>query len=82
MVGQCDREPTCKDEPGLITVDEHTTINCLIFDLSETWVRLTMMSTAIIPDTFLLDAQCLGSGICEVDWRTYEAIGARLQRLG
>ncbi|MGV7033850.1 PilZ domain-containing protein [Methylobacterium symbioticum] len=82
MAEQCRGGTDCKDDPGIITIDEHTTVDCLVFDLSESWVRLTMMSSANVPDTFLLDAQCFGSGICEVEWRTDEAIGARLRRLG
>lgn len=68
------------DESGIITVDEHTTIPCIVYDLSETGVRLTMPTTHAVPATFLLDAPCFGSGVCEVAWRTEESIGARLTR--
>ena len=67
---------------GVVAVDEHTTVPCVVYDLSDAGVRLTMITTAGVPDTFLLQAPCFGSGVCEVAWRTDESIGARLTRLG
>ncbi|MDR0184968.1 hypothetical protein P8609_18640 [Lysobacter sp. UC] len=69
------------NDAGIISLDEHTTIPCVVYDLSDTGVRLTMMSTNGVPDSFLLQASCFGSGVCEVAWRTEESIGARLTRL-
>ncbi len=66
---------------GVVIVDEHTTVPCVVYDLSDTGVRLTMLTTAGVPDSFLLHASCFGSGVCEVAWRTDETIGARLTRL-
>ena len=81
MIERRSAERTRVDEPGVIIIDEHTTIPCIVYDLSDTGVRLTMLETAGVPDTFLLDSPCLGTGLCEVAWRSDEAIGARLRRL-
>jgi hypothetical protein len=69
------------NDAGSIAVDEHTTIPCVVYDLSDAGVRLTMLTTQSVPDSFLLHADCFGSGICDVAWRTEESIGARLTRL-
>ena len=69
------------DEAGIITIDEHTTIPCVVYDMSESGVRLTMLSTAQVPDTFILDAPWVGSSVCEVVWRTDESLGVSLRRL-
>lgn len=72
---------TRSTDAGVISLDEHTTIPCMVYDLSETGVRLTMLTTEGVPNTFLLHAPGFGSGVCEVAWRTEETIGARLTRL-
>lgn len=69
------------NQSGVIAIDEHTTLPCVIYDLSEVGVRLLFIETEQVPNTFVLNAPCFGSGVCEVVWRTDEMIGARLQRL-
>ena len=69
------------DEAGIINIDEHTTIPCVVYDLSESGVRLTMLSTALVPDAFILDAPCVVSGVCQVVWRTDESLGVSLRPL-
>ncbi|WP_144764223.1 PilZ domain-containing protein [Methylobacterium dankookense] len=66
------------DENGLITVDEHTSIPCLIYDMSERGVRLVSLEAGTVPETFLLAAGWLPEvRVCEIVWRTHEEIGAR-----
>lgn len=68
-------------EDGLIVVDEHTTLACMLYDRSDTGVRLTMLDARAVPDTFVLIARCLGvAHVCSVAWRSDETIGARLDR--
>lgn len=72
---------TLVDEAGTIIIDEHTTIPCVVYDLSESGVHLTMLSTAEVPNTFILDGPSVASRICEVVWRTDESLGVRLRNL-
>ena len=66
------------DESGLITVDEHTSIPCMIYDLSESGVRLVSLDAGAVPDTFILAAgRNPEVRVCEIVWRTQEEIGAR-----
>lgn len=66
------------DENGLIAVDEHTSIPCLIYDLSERGVRLVSLDAGAVPETFLLAAGLLAEvRVCQIVWRTQEEIGAR-----
>ena len=66
------------DESGLITVDEHTSIPCMIYDLSERGVRLVSLDASAVPEIFLLAAGRLAEvRVCEIVWRTQEEIGAR-----
>ena len=69
------------NEDGLVVVDEHTTLSCILHDRSDTGVRLTMLDAQAVPDTFVLIARCLGvAHVCSVAWRNEETIGARLDR--
>ncbi|WP_430912419.1 PilZ domain-containing protein [Methylobacterium sp. sgz302541] len=66
------------DAGGLIVVDEHRSIACLVYDLSNGGVRLTMPDTSEVPATFLLSGEGLGDAdVCVAVWRTHEEIGAR-----
>lgn len=66
-----------KDEAGLIAIDEHTTIPCIVYDVSSSGVRLTLPETNQVPETFLLHAACIaGTEVCRVVWRGEETIGA------
>lgn len=68
------------DENGSIALDEHTKVACMIYDRSETGVRLTMLDTTLVPETFVLDTYSLeGSRVCVAAWRTTEEIGARFE---
>ncbi|GJE75212.1 PilZ domain-containing protein [Methylorubrum suomiense] len=67
-------------EAGLIALDEHSSVGCLVHDVSNGGVRITLPDAAIIPDVFLLVASCLPAAtVCRVIWREDEMIGARFQ---
>ena len=72
---------TLIDVAGTIIIDEHTTLPCVVYDLSESGVHLTMLSTTEVPNTFILDGPCVTSRICEVVWRTDESLGVSLRPL-
>ena len=68
------------DEAGLIAVDEHTSIPCLVYDVSVGGARLTLPNADIVPATFVLEAPCLDRAqVCDVMWRNEECIGAQFQ---
>ena len=69
------------DEVGTIIIDEHTSIPCVVYDLSGSGVQLTMLSTAEVPDTFILDGPYVELRVCEVFWRTDESLGVQLKLL-
>lgn len=83
-------KPERRNEPrqriggdGSVALDEHTTIGCLVHDLSESGVRITLPDAAAIPEVFLLSASCLpAAAVCRVVWRNDEMIGARFQDEG
>lgn len=65
-------------DSGSVALDEHTSIGCLVHDLSASGVRITLPDAAAIPEVFLLDAPCLpATAVCHVVWRNEEMIGAR-----
>ncbi|CAA2140351.1 MULTISPECIES: PilZ domain-containing protein [Methylobacterium] len=70
-----------KDEAGLIAIDEHTTLPCIVYDISASGVRLILPETALVPDTFILHSACIeGIEVCRVVWRSDETIGATFSR--
>ncbi|TXM65852.1 PilZ domain-containing protein [Methylobacterium sp. WL120] len=69
------------DGVGSIAVDEHTSLACLIYDISDFGVRLTLPQAEAVPATFVLNASCLSATrVCKVAWRTDESIGAKFCR--
>ena len=67
-------------ESGSVALDEHTSIGCLVHDLSASGVRITLPDAAAIPAVFLLSASCLpAAAVCHVVWRNDEMIGARFE---
>lgn len=68
------------DQGGIIALDEHRSIACLVYDLSGSGVRLTMPDTSEVPETFLLSCRHLQDAeVCVAVWRTSEEIGAFFQ---
>lgn len=71
---------TYVNEDGLIALDEHTSIGCLVHDLSASGVRVTSLKAREIPAIFYLTMPHLNaSKVCSVVWRTDEMIGATFQ---
>lgn len=67
-------------ETGAVAIDEHTSLGCLVHDLSATGVRITLPNAAEIPEVFVLTAPCLDAAtVCHVVWRGDEMIGAQFQ---
>ena len=48
------------DAVGSIAVDEHTSLACLIYDISDVGIRITLPQAETVPARFVLDAPCLG----------------------
>jgi hypothetical protein len=67
------------DQQGLITVDEHTSLGCLIHDISSHCIKITMPDAAAVPMTFVLIASYLGEQVCKIAWRTDEMICATFE---
>lgn len=68
------------NDSGVIALDEHRSIPCLVYDLSSRGVRLTMPDTSEVPATFLLSSRHLTDArVCVAVWRTPEEIGARFE---
>lgn len=68
------------DERASIAIDEHTSIPCLIFDLSSDGLRVVAPDMQAVPPTFLLSASRFGEAqVCQVVWRKGEEIGARFR---
>ena len=68
------------DETASIAVDEHSSIGCLIYDVSRDGVRLVALDLHAVPTTFVLSAQRFAEAqVCEVVWRRSEEIGARFR---
>ncbi|AWN38999.1 PilZ domain-containing protein [Methylobacterium radiodurans] len=62
----------------MIAVDEHTSLPCLIYDLSEHGVRLVSLDATCVPEVFLLAATRFPEPrVCRAVWRGAEEIGAR-----
>lgn len=68
------------DERASIAVDEHTSIACLIFDLSREGLRIVAPEVHAVPPVFLLSAPRFREAqVCTVVWRKGEEIGARFR---
>jgi hypothetical protein len=66
------------DGYGSIAVDEHTTVACLVHDISPSGVRITLPDAGSVPAIFLLTAPILdGVRVCSIAWRGDEMIGAQ-----
>ena len=62
--------------PGKISVDEHQTLPCMVFDRSTAGVRVALPNAELVPDHFVLTV--VGTGevlICRSAWRKVDEIG-------
>ncbi|WP_245265591.1 PilZ domain-containing protein [Methylorubrum extorquens] len=70
--------PPTPGEPGLIAVDEHTSIGCWVHDISAQDVEIVVPDASLVPDVFLLTSSAQESiKVCRTLWRIDEMIGAR-----
>lgn len=61
---------------GVILVDEHRTMPCIISDRSATGIRVTLPSAEDLPDVFILTFDDTGEAIvCRAAWRKVDQIG-------
>ena len=68
------------DGAGSISIDEHSSVGCLVYDVSEYGIRVTLPDAEIVPSVFVLSAPFLGKTfVCEVAWRNEESIGAKFR---
>lgn len=64
----------------MIHIDEHSSVGCIVYDISEDGVRVTLLQADIVPPVFVLTAPFLSKTfVCEVAWRNEESIGARFR---
>ena len=61
-----------------ITVNEHHSEPCMIYDRSIGGVRVTLSNAEVVPEVFLLTVDATGELlICRAIWRNAEEIGAK-----
>jgi len=68
---------TLLNETGSISVDEHRSLPCMVYDRSTGGVRITLPEAEIVPDRFVLSLKA-GNEIliCQAVWRKLDEIGA------
>lgn len=62
---------------GNISIDEHCSLPCLVYDRSQGGVRIALPEAEIVQDTFLLRIDATDEIlVCRVAWRKVDEIGA------
>lgn len=68
---------TLLDAAGSISLDEHRSLPCIVYDRSAGGVRIALPEAEIVPDRFVLS---LDAGdeilVCRTVWRKAEEVGA------
>ena len=68
------------DGTGSISIDEHSSVGCIVYDISENGIRVTLPDAGVVPSVFVLTAPFLDKTfVCEVAWRNEESIGAKFR---
>ena len=68
---------TLLNETGSISVDEHRSLPCMVYDRSVGGIRITLPEADIVPDRFVLSLKASDEVlICRAVWRKLEEIGA------
>ncbi|MDP4003730.1 PilZ domain-containing protein [Methylobacterium sp. NEAU K] len=68
---------TLLNETGSISVDEHRSLPCIVYDRSAGGVRVALPDADIVPDRFVLSIDASNEFlICQAVWRKAEEIGA------
>jgi hypothetical protein len=65
------------NETGSISVDEHRSLPCIVYDRSAGGVRVALPDAEIVPDSFVLSIDASNEIlVCRAMWRKAEEIGA------
>jgi hypothetical protein len=68
---------TLLNETGSISVDEHRSLPCIVYDRSSGGVRVALPEAEIVPDSFVLSIDASNEIlVCRAVWRKAEEIGA------
>ena len=68
---------TFLNETGSISVDEHRSLPCIVYDRSLGGVRVALPEAEIVPERFVLSLDASNEIlICRAEWRKAEEIGA------
>ena len=68
---------TILNETGSISVDEHRSLPCIVYDRSVGGIRIALPEAEIVPDRFVLSIDASNEIlICQAVWRRLEEIGA------
>jgi hypothetical protein len=68
---------TLLNETGSISVDEHRSLPCIVYDRSLGGVRIALPEAEIVPDSFVLSLDASNEIlVCSAVWRKAEEIGA------
>jgi hypothetical protein len=83
MVERCNASRSLSSEGGSISIDEHRSLPCIVYDRSESGVRVALPDAEIVPDRFVLSLDA-GSEVlvCRALWRKAEEIGAATDERG
>lgn len=62
---------------GNISIDEHRSLPCLVYDRSSDGIRIALPEAEIVQDTFLLRIDATDEVlVCRIAWRRMDEIGA------
>ena len=68
---------TSLNATGNISIDEHSSLPCLVYDRSHGGVRIALPEAEIVQDRFLLRIDATDEIlVCRVAWRKADEIGA------
>jgi hypothetical protein len=68
---------TVLNETGSISIDEHRSLPCIVYDRSLGGVRVALPEAEIVPDRFVLSLDASNEIlVCRSVWRKAEEIGA------
>ena len=68
---------TLLNETGSISVDEHRSLPCIVYDRSAGGIRIALPEAEIVPDRFVLSLDARNEIlVCRAVWRKREEIGA------
>jgi len=65
------------NQTGSISVDEHRSLPCIVYDRSVGGIRIALPEAEIVPDRFVLSIDASNEIlVCQAVWRRLEEIGA------